>query len=238
MNKQNRPNRLVVLDTETTGLSPNDGHRIIEIGCVEIIGTRVTGNTFHAFVDPERDVPDESVKIHGLRYEDVLELSDGRNFSSVAGELLAFIKDATLVIHNAPFDTRFLNAELERAGRDKIESAVDGIFDTLKYANQKDAGKKNGLDAICKRYGIDNSERTVHGALLDARLTAEVYLALTADQHDLSLGSASIGGTELPGSGSMDIDRIPVEKGHSLPLIKVSSCDAKADRDYFEPSGP
>jgi DNA polymerase III subunit epsilon len=165
--------REIVLDTETTGLDPFQGHRLVEIGCVELINRIPSGQTFHRYVNPERDMPTEAFAVHGLSAD---FLKDKPPFAQVADELLAFIGDAPLVIHNAAFDHGFLNAELERAGRMLL--ARERLVDTLLLARRKHPAGPNRLDDLCLRYGIDNSRRTKHGALLDAEILAEVYLEL------------------------------------------------------------
>jgi DNA polymerase III subunit epsilon len=165
--------REIVLDTETTGLDPLDGHRLVEIGCIELVNGIPSGQTFHSYFNPERSMPDEAFAVHGLSEE---FLKDKVFFTELADELLAFLADAPLVIHNAAFDLGFLNAELERARRPLI--ARERLVDTLLIARRKHPGGSNRLDDLCARYGIDNSRRTKHGALLDAELLAEVYVEL------------------------------------------------------------
>lgn len=164
--------REIVLDTETTGLSPQTGDRLVEIGCVELINQLPTGRTYHQYINPERDMPEEAFRVHGLSAD---FLSDKPLFAEVAGDFLDFIGDAGLVIHNASFDIGFLNAELERARRPKLRNDV---VDTVTLARQIHPGARVSLDALCKVYGIDNSRRVVHGALLDSEILAEVYLEL------------------------------------------------------------
>jgi DNA polymerase-3 subunit epsilon len=163
--------REIVLDTETTGLDPFQGHRLVEIGCIELVNRIPSGQTFHRYVNPERDVPPEAVAIHGLSSE---VLKDKPFFAEIVEDLVAFIGDAPLVAHNALFDLAFLNAELERAGKTLVPR--ERLVDTLLLARRKYPGAPNRLDDLCTRYGIDNSHRTKHGALLDAELLAEVYL--------------------------------------------------------------
>jgi DNA polymerase-3 subunit epsilon len=175
--------REIVLDTETTGLDPFQGHRVVEIGCVELVNRFPTGKTFHCYVNPERDMPGEAFAVHGLAAE---FLKDKPLFGEVAEEFLNFVADAPLVIHNAAFDLAFLNAELERLGRPAITR--DRLLDTLMLARRKHPGGPNRLDDLCARYGIDNSRRTKHGALLDAEILADVYLELIgARQAQLGL---------------------------------------------------
>jgi DNA polymerase-3 subunit epsilon len=165
--------RQIVLDTETTGLSPNDGDRLVEIGCLEIVNQVATGNVFHRYINPERDMPKGAFDVHGLSEE---FLRNKPKFAEVADEFLEFIGDAPLVIHNASFDMGFLNAELKRSGRTAL--AFERAVDTLTIARKRFPGAQNSLDALCRRFGVDNSNRVKHGALLDAELLAEVYLEL------------------------------------------------------------
>ena len=177
--------RIIALDTETTGISTADGHRIIEIGCVEIINRKPTGNYYHAYINPCRAVDEGAFAVHGLSDE---FLSDKPVFGQVAKEFLTFIQKAELIIHNAPFDTGFINHEfaLLKPPYGSIESYCE-ITDSLAYARKKHIGQKNSLDALCKRYHVDNSNRTLHGALLDAELLAEVYLLMTGGQTSFIL---------------------------------------------------
>ena len=179
--------REIVLDTETTGLDPYQGHRMVEIGCVELMNRIPSGQTFHCYLNPQRDVPAEALAVHGLTAE---FLKDKPLFAEIADELIAFIGDAPLVIHNAAFDIGFINAELERA---KLPTLTrERLIDTLLLARRKHPGGPNRLDDLCARYGIDNSQRTKHGALLDAQILAEVYLELIdARQAQLGLAEAN-----------------------------------------------
>src|SRR5476649_2896310 len=191
--------REIVLDTETTGLDPSQGHRLIEIGCIELVNRIPSGNTFHCYVNPERDVPAEAFAIHGLNLE---FLKDKPVFATVVDELLAFLADDPLVAHNALFDLGFLNAELERAARPALTR--DRIVDTLLLARRKHPGSANRLDDLCTRYKIDHSRRTKHGALLDAELLAEVYLELIgARQALLSLAEAAPDKVETRGANAI-----------------------------------
>ena len=186
--------REIVLDTETTGLDPFQGHRLVEIGCIEVVNGIPTGQSFHRYLNPERDVPPEAIAIHGLSTE---FLKDKPFFAEIAEELVAFIGDAPLVAHNALFDLGFLNAELERAG--KILVSRERVIDTLLLARRKYPGAPNRLDDLCARYGINNSHRTKHGALLDAELLAEVYLELIgARQAQLVLVEMGVGAIGAP----------------------------------------
>lgn len=174
--------RQIILDTETTGLDPNDGHRVIEIGCIELVNRRLTDRTFHVYINPEREIDQEAIAVHGITNE---FLTDKPNFSGIADEFIEFVRDAELIAHNAPFDVSFLEAELERIpGAPSIFSLMHGgaAVDTLSMAKEKRPGKRNSLDALCRDYKIDASERTLHGALLDAELLTRVYLEMTREQ--------------------------------------------------------
>ena len=202
--------RQVVLDTETTGLEHRDGHRIVEIGCVEMIERRLTGRNFHVYLNPERQVEGGALEVHGITDD---FLADKPKFADVAEDFVTFIRDAELVIHNASFDIGFLNAELAR-----VESGTAGrvedvatVLDTLALARELHPGQRNSLDALCKRYEVDNSNRDLHGALLDAEILADVYLAMTGGQVDLCL--------DLAGEG--DGVQGEVVTGLDLSLLKV-----------------
>jgi len=179
--------RRIVLDTETTGLDPAEGHRIIELACIELHGRRPTGRHFHRFMNPERDVDLAATQVHGLTAED---LADKPRFADLADEFLEFVQGAELLIHNAPFDVAFLDAELKSAGRPLISSLCT-VSDTLETAREMHPGKKNSLDALCERYSVDHSRRTLHGALLDAQLLADVWLAMTRGQETLDIAIAA-----------------------------------------------
>lgn len=179
--------RQIVLDTETTGLSARNGDRVVEIGCVELVDRKQTGQRLHHYLNPERDVPIDAQRIHGLTDD---FLADKPKFRDIAAEFAAFIRDAELVIHNASFDMEFLNAEFGLLGVPDMASAHSicaGVVDTLKMARDMRPGKRNTLDALCSEYGVDNSNRQFHGALLDAELLAEVYLAMTRGQESLMM---------------------------------------------------
>jgi len=180
--------RQVVLDTETTGLEPQLGHRIIEIGCVELMNRRATGRTFHRYLNPERDIDEGALAVHGISRAD---LEREPRFAEVVEDLFAFIADSELIIHNAAFDIAFLDAELARlAGVRRTVGAICRVLDSLALARSMHPGQRNSLDALCKRYSVDNSRRELHGALLDARILADVYLAMTGGQSALALGEA------------------------------------------------
>jgi DNA polymerase-3 subunit epsilon len=176
--------RQIVLDTETTGLNPRSGDRIIEIGCVELVNRRLTGNNFHRYINPERDSEEGALAVHGLTTE---FLSDKPKFAEIADELRDYVRDAEIIIHNAPFDIGFLDAEFGRLDLPSFMDHVAKVTDTLVQAKEMHPGKRNSLDALCDRYGVSNAHRALHGALLDAELLAEVYLAMTRGQNSLTI---------------------------------------------------
>lgn len=189
--------RQVILDTETTGLEPELGHRIIEIGCIELVSRRPTGRNFHRYLNPERDIDEGALAVHGISRAD---LEREPRFADVAGELLAFIEGAELVIHNAAFDVAFLDAELARlAEGPRAIASVCSVLDTLALARRMHPGQRNSLDALCKRYGVDNSRRELHGALLDAQILVDVYLAMTGGQGALALDESRATGASAAG---------------------------------------
>lgn len=181
--------RQVVLDTETTGIDPKQGHRIIEIGCVEMVGRKLTNRHFHVYINPEREVEEEAYNVHGIGND---FLADKPLFAEVAQDFLDFIKGAELVIHNAPFDVGHIDNEFSKLGNFPNVADVCTVFDSLAYARKKHPGQKNNLDALCKRYGIDNSHRELHGALLDSEILADVYLLMTGGQISMN----GLGGTD------------------------------------------
>ena len=176
--------RQICLDTETTGLDPRQGHRIIEVACIELVNRRLTGRNLHRYIDPERDIDEGAQAVHGISRE---FLTGKPKFADIVDEFLEFINGAELVIHNAAFDLGFLNAELNLLGRVPVETVCNCVTDTLRMAKDLHPGKRNNLDALCERYEIDNSGRTLHGALLDTELLAEVYLAMTRGQETLMI---------------------------------------------------
>ncbi len=181
--------RQVVLDTETTGLEPKQGHRVIEIGAVELIDRQATGRRFHTYINPERDIEQGALEVHGITEE---FLRDKPRFAEIADELIAFVDGAELVIHNAPFDIGFIDNELSLAGHHHASiTEVSTVLDTLELAKDLHPGQRNNLDALCKRYEVDNTSRTLHGALLDAEILADVFLAMTGGQVDLGLSLES-----------------------------------------------
>lgn len=184
--------RQILLDTETTGLDPRQGHRIIEVAALEMVNRRLTGQHFHRYINPERDIDAGAQNVHGISIE---MLADKPRFTDIADEFVEFIRDAELIIHNAPFDVGFLNAEFAQAGKPPLALACVGVVDTLAMAKALHPGQRNNLDALCKRYGVDNTARTLHGALIDCELLAAVYLALTRGQESLSMGLEDAGTT-------------------------------------------
>jgi DNA polymerase III subunit epsilon len=176
-------NRIVVLDTETTGLNPQDDHRIIEIGCVELVNRRITGKRFHVYINPERNIDQGALEVHGITNQ---FLADKPQFADILDDFIAFISGSELVIHNAPFDVGFINHEFSKLpDRNRAVEDYSTVFDTLAFARKKHPGQRNSLDALCKRYDIDNSHRELHGALLDAEILADVFLLMTGGQSSL-----------------------------------------------------
>ena len=201
--------RQIVLDTETTGLSAESGDRIIEIGCVELVGRKLTGNNRHYYLNPERDSHEDALKVHGISND---FLKDKSRFSAVADELLDYLQGAEIIIHNAPFDVSFLNRELELIGRKPIADRVARVIDSLMMAKEMFPGKRNSLNALCDRLEVDNSGRTLHGALLDAELLADVYINLTRGQNSLMM---DVGGADHGGDSEQIIDLCAFE----LPVL-------------------
>lgn len=204
--------RFVVLDTETTGLEPREGHRIIEIGCVELIGRRLTGRHFHVYINPEREVDEGAIAVHGITNE---FLADKPRFREVVDEFFEFIKGAELIIHNAAFDIGFINHEFALLkDRPELGEVLDHctVLDTLLMARERHPGQRNSLDALCKRYGVDNSGRELHGALLDSEILADVYLAMTGGQTSLSLAGQNSEGEAGNGPQVSEIRRLPRER--------------------------
>jgi len=210
--------RQIFLDTETTGLSPESGDRVIEIGCVEMLNRRLSGRNLHFYLNPERANSEDAVKVHGLTDE---FLADKPLFGAVADEFLEYVSGAEIVIHNAAFDVGFLNEELRRLGRPKFTEFVSGVNDSLMMAREMFPGKSNSLDALCKRLEVDNSNRSLHGALLDAGLLADVYINMTRGQNSLVI-DANEGS-----SGEVTIAMIDLT-GFDLPVISASDEEAAA----------
>lgn len=219
--------RYIVLDTETTGLDPKQGHRIIEIGCVEVINRRVTGKNYHQYINPDREIDEGAIEVHGITNE---MLEDKPRFADISGDFLNFIRGAELVIHNARFDVGFINHELKLL--DVAAAPVSEfctVLDTLALARKMHPGQKNSLDALCKRYYIDNSARDLHGALLDAEILAETWLAMTGGQTRLSLG-----GQDEPGKKQVS-DRRPLAADRPpIKIIRPSELENKAHQQRLQ----
>jgi DNA polymerase III subunit epsilon len=217
--------RQIVLDTETTGLEPSQGHRIIEIGCVEILNRRITERRFHQYVNPEREIDAGAVEVHGITLDDLREKPP---FGDVASDFVEFVRGAELVIHNAPFDVGFLDAEFARLAGDwgRTEDYCT-VFDTLQLAREMHPGQRNSLDALCRRYAVDNAHRERHGALLDAELLAEVYLAMTGGQAALALDPAR-------GAGGEETRRRPARPAGTLAVIEPHAEELAAHRRALE----
>ena len=193
--------RQIILDTETTGLNPRTGDRVIEIGCVEMLNRQLTGNNLHFYINPERDSDEGALAVHGLTTE---FLSDKPKFAAIADEFRDYVRGAEIIIHNAPFDVGFLDAEFKLLGLAPFKEHVDNIVDSLQMAKEQHPGRRNSLDALCDRYGISNAHRTLHGGLLDAALLAEVYLAMTRGQNSLTMDLAD-GGDNEDGSPMLEL---------------------------------
>ena len=204
--------RQIFLDTETTGLSPENGDRIIEIGCVELLHRKLTGNNLHLYINPERDSHEDALRVHGITTE---FLKDKPKFGEIVDQFLDYIEGAEVIIHNAPFDIGFLNKELELQGRKPLASYIEGVVDTLVMAKEMFPGKRNSLDSLCDRLEVDNSGRTLHGALLDAELLADVYINMTRGQDALLMEVESAD----PSQGNTKLADISQLK---LPVIKAS----------------
>lgn len=218
--------RQVVLDTETTGINPKEGHRIIEIGCVELIDRKLTGNHYHVYINPDRVVEEEAISVHGITNE---YLADKPRFAEVAEGFYEFIKGSELVIHNAAFDVGFMNHEFALLGHHA--GAVEnycGVLDTLAMARDKHPGQKNNLDALCRRYGIDNSHRELHGALLDAEILADVYLLLSGGQTDLELAGEGDGN-----ASASSIRRLAADRTRSR-IIRAADDELVAHEAYLD----
>ena len=219
-------NRQILLDTETTGLDPKSGHRVIEIGCVEIVNRKFTGSEFHTYLNPEREIDEEAEKIHGLSFE---FLSDKPKFYEVLDEFLEYIKDSELLIHNAPFDIGFINHEIKLHSKKGpfVETIVDKITDTLQIAREKHPGQRNSLDALVNRYEINGYDRELHGALLDSKILGDVYLSMTGGQSDLDFTTND--------SHEKNVEEVK-EKTSSrkkLKVVKVSAKEKARNLEYL-----
>ena len=211
--------RQIVLDTETTGLSADNGDRIIELGCVELLNRKLTGNDLHLYFNPDRDSHEDALKVHGLTTE---FLSDKPRFGALANDIVAYLAGAELIIHNAPFDVGFLDKEFERVGLPPLRTHVAEVIDTLVMAKQVYPGKRNSLDGLCDRFGVDRSNRTFHGAKLDAQLLADVYIHLTRGQDALLIEVAS----DEPAQGAV-LEQIDL-RGFVLPVLRASEDELAA----------
>ena len=225
--------RLIILDTETTGLEPKQGHRLIEVGALEMVNRRLTGKSFHEYVQPERDVPMEAQAVHGITEE---FLADKALFSTIADQFIEFITGAELIIHNAPFDLGFLDNELAIAGKmtgkkyPKV-SDICKITDSLKLARRKHPGQKNNLDALCRRYGIINTHRELHGALLDSEILADVYLMMTGGQTDLMWAAQA---TSATGDAVAPASRTVSLEGYELPVVMATDAEVAAHKTKLQ----
>ena len=214
--------RQIFLDTETTGLSPDSGDRIVEIGCVEMVNRRLTGRHLHFYINPERPNSEDAVRVHGLTDE---FLADKPTFAALVDQIMDYCAGAEVIIHNAAFDIGFLNAELARCGHGKFTDHVSGVIDTLLMAREMFPGKSNNLDALCRRLEVDNSHRTLHGALMDAELLAEVYINMTRGQDALLIEAEDETGNE--GQGALDVAAIDL-RSFDLPVIQPTPEEAEA----------
>ncbi len=221
--------RQVVLDTETTGLDPAQGHRVIEIGCIELVNRRPTQRRFHVYLQPDRAIDEGAVRVHGLTSE---FLADQPRFADIAEEFLNFVRGAELIIHNAPFDLGFLNHELRRCGRGQtLLEQICQVEDTLIMARQRHPGQRNSLDALCKRYNIDNSQRALHGALLDAEILADVYLTMTRLQDSLFVAEAANAAARQSGQ---DRRTATARNRPPLPVLRADAEECAAHAAYLE----
>ena len=220
--------RQIVLDTETTGLSAESGDRIIEIGCVELLNRKLTGNNLHFYINPERDSHEDALRVHGLTTE---FLRDKPKFAEVAEEILRYLEGAEIIIHNAAFDIGFLDKELERLGKPVFTSFVSEVTDTLAMAKQLYPGKRNSLDALCDRLGVDNSGRTLHGALLDAELLADVYINVTRGQEALLIDLGDVGEQGAEGERiDLSVFDLPVLTANAQELAAHADVLAQIDK--------
>lgn len=220
--------RQIVLDTETTGLEVSQGHRVIEIGCVELVNRKLTGNHYHQYINPQRDIDQGAIEVHGITNE---YLADKPLFERVAAEFVEFVAGAELIIHNAPFDLGFLNSELQRldSGYTPLERSSQ-VIDTLVMARARHPGQRNNLDALCNRYGVDNSQRDLHGALLDAEILADVYLALTGGQTALQLSDA----VDASGAQAAEPVRRLAPGRQPLPVLAADNDELTAHNSLLE----
>lgn len=212
--------RQIFLDTETTGLYYTQGHRVIEVAAVEVVNRRLTKNHFHYYLNPDREIDQGAQEVHGISSE---FLQDKPRFSDIANELVAFIADAELIMHNAPFDVGFLNCEFGLIGLKTVEEITAKVTDTLKIAKEMRPGQRNNLDALCKHFGIDNSKRTLHGALLDAELLADVYMAMTRGQESLMMA------LDQPASEGLNIG----QADYAPLIVKLANAEELAEHEAY-----
>lgn len=224
-----------VLDTETTGFDPKQGHKMIEIGAIKVVDGAVTDEYFHVYIDPQRSIPDEAVEVHGMTRDDVVELGQGQVFSDIADDLLDLFRNQTLVIHNANFDMSFLDYELEQCGLPKLSDECEMVIDTLEYAKTIHPRGKHNLDALAKKYGADSIERTVHGALLDAKILAVVFTAMCKAQKHFSAQdiSKSMQSKRREISLSDVVKRLPETKTQNLKALTTSDDNEKEHNKYL-----
>jgi DNA polymerase-3 subunit epsilon len=221
--------RQIVLDTETTGLDPAQGHRVIEVGCVELLNRRLTRRQFHVYLQPDRAIDADAIRVHGITND---LLASQPRFPDIVDEFLHFVRGAELIIHNAPFDLGFLNHELRRCGRDQtVLEQLCAVVDTLLMARQRHPGQRNSLDALCKRYNIDNSQRTLHGALLDAEILADVYLAMTRQQDSLFVPGTA---TNAMPNNALARRAALLRNRPPLPVIRADAEECAAHARYLE----
>ena len=218
--------RQVILDTETTGLDPKQGHRIIEIACIEMISRRINRNTFFKRINPEREIDEGATQVHGITLAD---LEHEPKFADIADAFLDYVRGAELIIHNAPFDVGFINAELSRIGKAPITD-ICSVTDTLAMARELHPGRKNSLDALCERYAIDNSARAFHGALLDAELLGEVYVAMTRGQDRLAIGLDAVGSGKSSQAGMS----IPIARPAVLKVVRADPDELRQHAEHVE----
>ena len=217
--------RQIFLDTETTGLYPDQGDRVVELACVEMINRKLTGNNLHFYLNPQRDSHEEALRVHGLTTQ---FLSDKPLFEAVVEEWLAYVQDAEIIIHNAPFDVGFLNAELQRCGKLAFKEYVPKVIDSLAMAKEMYPGKRNNLNALCERLDVDNSGRTLHGALLDAELLADVYINMTRGQHALLMDTAEP--QKQVGIQVQNIDLSSIQ----LPVLQANATELQAHEQAMQ----
>jgi DNA polymerase III subunit epsilon len=220
--------RQIIFDTETTGLEPTQGHRVVELGGVEILNRRFTGNRFHRYLNPERDIDPAAEQVHGLSRD---FLQDKPKFEDIAADFIEYVRGAELIIHNAAFDEAFLDSELARVGRGRLREHCADVLDTLAMARELHPGRRNSLDALCERYQVDNTKRTLHGALLDAELLGEVYLAMTRGQESLIIDLAPSGNQIRARSTPLSMEGLAVLRASEAELAQHAALLARIEKD-------